>query len=111
MSILLGCAGVIAIVNSTFGVLHPALCSCCTPTSLLLGAGYLGLGTGIFVLTRAIGQKLQGVALATLMLMLVNSFSDFSLLPLTIVVSGGMALLLGRMIAAKKPNAQTDGCG
>ena len=111
MSILLGFAGVIAVFNSTFGVLHPGLWSCCTPTLLLMGAGYLGLGTGILVLTRAIGHKLQGVAPATLMLMLFNSFSDFSLPPLTVLVSGGMALLLGSIIAARKPNPPTDGCG
>ena len=34
--ILLGCVGAIAIVNSAFGILNPGLCSCCTPTVLLL---------------------------------------------------------------------------
>ncbi len=111
MSILLGFAGIVAIVNSTLGVLHPGLYSCCTPTLLLMGAGYLGLGTGILMLTRTIGRKLQGVAPATLMLMLFNSFSDFPLLRLTILLSGGMALLLAGIIAARKPNPPTDGCG
>ena len=53
----------------------------------------------------------RGVALAALMLTLFNWFSDFSLLPLTILVSGGMALLLERIIAARKPNPQTDAGG
>lgn len=100
-AVLTGLTALIAIANSTLGVLHPLLWSCCTPTVMMLVSGYLAIGTGIFVLSRVIRRELQGAIPATLFVVLFTSLSNDPPLAIAALICGGLALLLQGIAAVK----------
>jgi hypothetical protein len=110
-AILAGLTGVLAIPNSTLMVLHPGMCSCCTPTAFLLIMAYAGLGLGILVTVQAINGHMQGLITATLMLMFFNWTSDFTILSAAVLLSGGMAVLLLGIIGLRRRKTADESSG